>query len=158
MRTRAKPKPESPQLTRQTCVGFILRAAGVSVTSIRNKQTQSAPTPTGKDAVERVGRAAADGAESYKQTQFASHRREGTPAGGAGRTAAGGTELYKQTQFARGDVKGQVLCGKRVMTNWASKGPRRNKANLRQAPDGTGPQGRGTRGNRAKRTQFRKKF
>ena len=137
MTTHSRPKPESAQLTRQTCAGSILRAPGVSVMSIRNKQTQSAPTPTGKDAVDRVGRAAADGAESYKQTQFDPDRPEGTPAGGAGKAAAGGTELYKQTQFARGDVKGQVLCGKRVMTNWRRQGPGENKANPRHQADGS---------------------
>ena len=130
MRTHSKPKPESSHLAWQTCPGSILRALGVPVMSIHNKQTQSAPTPTGKGA--------AGGAESYKQTQFEPDRPEGTPASGAGRIAADGTELYKQTQFARGDVKGQVLCGKRVMTILRRQGPGENKANPRHQADASG--------------------
>jgi hypothetical protein len=40
MRTRGKPKPESPQLARQICLGFILHALRVSVLNIRAKQSQ----------------------------------------------------------------------------------------------------------------------
>ena len=42
MRTRVKPRPESPQLAWQICLGFILRALRVPVVSIRAKQSQLA--------------------------------------------------------------------------------------------------------------------
>ncbi len=37
--------------------------------------------------------------------------------------------------------QGQVLCGKRIMTNWACKGPWQNKANSPRTNTGTGEDG-----------------
>jgi hypothetical protein len=69
-------------------------------------------------------------AKDAKRTQFATHHTE-----------AGGTNRAKQTQLGL-----------------AGPGPRRAKDAKRTqfpaTPDGTGPQGRGTRGKCAKRTQF----
>ncbi len=44
--------------------------------------------------------------------------------------AASGDKCAKQTQFVSNPCERQVPCGKGVMSNWTSKGRRRNKANL----------------------------
>ncbi len=79
-------------------------------------------------------------AECAKQTQFP----------GTGRS---GGRLYKQSQF--------LDCGFRIMSLRAERGNldcglcKTNPTCSPAVPGGTGPQGRGMRGNRAKRTQFR---
>ncbi len=76
--------------------------------------------------------AAMGGLVVHKQTQFA--------AGGHGRPSPRpealtlpptGDKRAKQSQFRQSDLKGQVLCGKRVMTNGTHPGRRQNKANFR---------------------------
>jgi hypothetical protein len=44
----------------------------------------------------------------------------------------------KQTQFGQSSMQGQVLCGKRVMTNWTRKMLRQNKANFHRNSSGRG--------------------
>ena len=44
-----------------------------------------------------------------------------------------GDKRAKQTQFVPSLCEGQVPCGKGVMSNWGSKGPRKNKANLHRS-------------------------
>jgi hypothetical protein len=60
MTTHNRPKPESPQPTRQTCGGFVLRVPGASVMSIHNRQTRSAPhrpakAPPGREGLPPMG-------------------------------------------------------------------------------------------------------
>jgi hypothetical protein len=43
-----------------------------------------------------------------------------------------GADCAKRTQFAGSARKGQVVCGKRVMTNWTCPWPGQNEANFRQ--------------------------
>ncbi len=64
---------------------------------------------------------------SVRQSQFP--RGQQRPAAGKAASAVE-TKRAKQSQFRPSDLKGQVLCGKRVMMNWACQGPRGNKANL----------------------------
>jgi hypothetical protein len=65
VRTRAEPKPESPQLAWQTCLGFILRGLRVSVICMRAKQSQFPAVPGGTRPQGRGTRG-----KRAKQTQF----------------------------------------------------------------------------------------
>jgi hypothetical protein len=104
---------------------------------VRAKQTRSAPHRPGK----ALAAGPAGGAHRAKQSQFASDRPAEPLVARAPRAAAGDKRV-KQSQFAQSDVRGQVLCRKRVMTNWACPWPGKNKANLR--PSG-GREGSGIR-------------
>ena len=81
---------------------------------------------------------AAGGTHREKQSQFAPHGPEEVPAGRAANAAAAGGQRAKQSQFRQSGTEGQVLCGKRVMTNWMRKRPRQNKANFHGNSSGRG--------------------
>jgi hypothetical protein len=72
----------------------------------------------------------ADGDNRAKQTQFAPHRPEKALAERAASAAAAGNKRAKQSQCAPERCEGQVLCVKRVITNWTCQGLGQNKANF----------------------------
>jgi hypothetical protein len=88
MRRRARLKPQSPQLARQTGLGVILRALRVSVVSMCAKRTQFG------------------GVKCAKRTQSCETKpicpgRPGVGAGGRDRDGSPGSNCTKRSQFAR---------------------------------------------------------
>jgi hypothetical protein len=103
-----------------------------------------------------LGGAGTRQAKDAKRTQFARRRPKRRGAAKDASAAAAGANRAKRSQFVAEQCGGQVLCGKRVMTNLTRASPRENEANSprRRARMGAIGSSSGYGGKGAKRTQF----